>query len=152
MLAGYVRVSQVGLRRGPRFISPAVQREAIEAWAAARGARLLEIFIELDESGGRADRPQLATAVERIEIGASQGLVVWKVDRFSRSLIDGLEIIKRVRRAGGEFFSVRDGFDTSTESGRLMLRFLLAMGESHLEQMGANWEIAQLKVIERGGY
>ena len=49
---GYVRVSRVGGRRGERFISPAVQRELIESWAATRGARVLEVFEELDESGG----------------------------------------------------------------------------------------------------
>jgi DNA invertase Pin-like site-specific DNA recombinase len=74
------------MRRGPRFISPAIQREGIEAWAAARHARLLDVFCKLDESGGRADRPLLERAIEQIETGASQGLVVWKVDRFSRSV------------------------------------------------------------------
>src|SRR4051812_24574582 len=69
MVTGYLRVSRVGLRRGPRFISPALQREAIEAWAQARGARLLDVFCELDQSGARADRPLLARAVEQIEIG-----------------------------------------------------------------------------------
>jgi hypothetical protein len=49
-LDGYVRVSRVGYRSGERFISPAVQREKIAAWAAARPAVLLEVWEELDES------------------------------------------------------------------------------------------------------
>jgi hypothetical protein len=49
-------------RDGERFISPAVQREQIEGWIALRGARLGEVFEELDESGARADRPLLERA------------------------------------------------------------------------------------------
>lgn len=69
---GYVRVSQVGRRGGQQFISPQVQREAIEGWAAMRGARVLEVFEELDESGGRGDRPLLETALQRVESGSSE--------------------------------------------------------------------------------
>jgi hypothetical protein len=59
-----------GARRGERFISAAVQRERIEAWATLHGARLGEVFGELDESGGRRDRPQLLRAIRRVETDA----------------------------------------------------------------------------------
>jgi len=149
---GYVRVSQVGYRRGERFISPVVQREQIEAWAAARDVDLLEIFEELDESGGRADRPLLEAAIRRIEAGVSHGLAVWKVDRFGRSLIDGLLVIERIRDAGGHFFSVQDGLDASTDTGRLVLRIMLSMAELELDRIRAGFAIANVKMIERGGY
>jgi site-specific DNA recombinase len=68
---GYVRVSKIGGRRGERFISPTVQRELIESWATVHGARVLEVFVELDESGGRADRRLLETALGRVESGIS---------------------------------------------------------------------------------
>jgi hypothetical protein len=84
---GYLRVSRVGNRRGPRFISPSVQREAIEGWTARQGFELAEVFEELDESGARADRPLLELAIQRVELRATAGLVVWRVDRFGRSLI-----------------------------------------------------------------
>src|SRR4029079_16646979 len=92
---GYVRVSRVGSRRGERFISPAVQRELIENWAVIHGARVLEVFRELDESGGRADRRLLEHALRRVESGISQGIVVSKVNRFGRSLVSGLDAIGR---------------------------------------------------------
>lgn len=151
-MVGYIRVSQVGGRAGERFISPVVQREAIERWAAAHRAHVLEIFTEFDESGARPDRPQLAAALQLIEAGAAQGMVVWKVSRFSRSLLDGLSTIQRVRSLGGEFVSVYEGFDTTTESGRLMLRFMLAMAETDLEHMRQGYATAQIKMVERGGY
>ena len=110
---GYVRVSKVGGRRGERFISLAVQRELIESWATMHGARVLHVFQELDESGGRADRPLLEEALHRVEVGTSQGIVVSKVNRFGRSLLSGLAAIERVKAAGGRFVSVQDGLDTA---------------------------------------
>lgn len=140
------------MRRLPRFISPEVQEQSIEAWAAARNARLTGVFVELDESGARRDRPMLERALELIAIGASQGLVVYRVNRFSRSIGDGVEIIKQVTANGGQFYSSYDGFDTSTRSGRLMLHFLLSMADTDVEIIRDGFEIAQIKANERGAY
>jgi site-specific DNA recombinase len=152
MVDGYVRVSRVGYRRGERFISPSVQREQISAWAQARPATLLEVWEELDESGGDAGRPLLETAVERIEHGVSQGLVVASVDRFGRSLLHGLTVIDRIERAGGGFFSVRDGFDVTTDTGRLVLRIMLAMAEWQLDRLRSSWDVASERAVARGAY
>ncbi len=151
VLDGYVRVSQVRGREGERFISPAVQRQQIEGWVALRDARLGEVFEELDESGARADRPLLEQALARIEAGTSQGLVVAKLDRFGRSLVDGLAAIERIQRAGGTFVSVADGFDLTTETGRLIMRIMLAMGEWQLDQIRSSWDAARERAVARGG-
>jgi hypothetical protein len=73
VLDGYVRVSQVRGRRGERFMSPALQRDQILDWAARHGARIGELFEELDQSGARRDRPLLERAVRRVEASDSQG-------------------------------------------------------------------------------
>lgn len=101
LVDGYVRVSQVNGRSGDSFMSPALQREQIQAWANAHGAVLAEVHEELDESGARRDRPRLTLAVNRIEEAVVGGLVVAKLDRFGRSLTNGLEAIARIQRAGG---------------------------------------------------
>ena len=149
---GYVRVSRVGGRRGERFISPSVQRELIESWATTHGARVLEVFEELDESGGRADRRLLEKALRRVESGISQGIVVSKVNRFGRSLLSGLAAIERVKAAGGRFVSVQDGLDTSTDSGRLVLHILLSLAEWESDRISAEWEQARASAIKRGVY
>jgi DNA invertase Pin-like site-specific DNA recombinase len=61
---GYIRVSTIRGRRGERFISPDVQRDRITEWARATGTERLEVHEELNESGGRVDRPELAKAIE----------------------------------------------------------------------------------------
>jgi DNA invertase Pin-like site-specific DNA recombinase len=148
---GYVRVSRVRKRRGERFISPVVQREQIQQWAVARGAHLLSIFEEIDRPAS-GDRRLLDRAVARVESGVSQGIVVSKVDRFGRSLVSGLAAIQRISAAGGTFFAIQDGLDTSTDTGRLVLRIMLSLGEWELDRIRASWAQTHAKAVARGAY
>ena len=149
---GYVRVSRVGRRRGERFISPSEQGDTIEGWARAHGVEVLEVFREFDESGGRDDRPLLEKAVERVESGISQGVVVSEADRFGRSLLSGLAAIQRIKVAGGRFVAVKNGLDTSTDTGRLVLRILLSMAEWDSDRIREKWEAARTRAVARGVY
>lgn len=150
LLDGYVRVSQVAGRGGETFISPSVQREQIEGWAKLHGATLGEVFVELDESGARSDRPKLMEALARAEAGETQGIVVAKLDRFGRSLIDGLAGIERLSEAGAIFVSVQDGLDLSTPTGKLVMRIMLSMAEWELDRIRENWSVARGRAISRG--
>jgi DNA invertase Pin-like site-specific DNA recombinase len=152
LVDGYVRVSQVRKRQGERFMSPELQRDQIEKWAALNGHSVDEVFVELDESGARADRPLLLRAIERVERGDSQGIVVARLDRFGRSLTDGLAHIERIDSAGGVFVSVHDGLDLSTATGRLVLRIMLSMAEWELERVRMNWAHARRRAMDRGVY
>ncbi len=149
-LDAYIRVSQVRGRSGPSFISPTQQRERIGAWITAFGFECGEIFEELDQSGGRKDRPLLMQAIARVERGESDGIVVAKLDRFGRSLVDGLQLIDRIQDAGGTFASVQDGFDLRTDTGRLVLRIMLSMAEYELERVRAGWYDAKARAVMRG--
>lgn len=149
---GYVRVSHVGARRGLSFISPALQREKIEGWARLHDAHLDRVFDELDESGARQDRPMLMEAIERVEAGVSNGIVVAKLDRFGRSLRHGLVAIERITDAGGTLVSVADGFDFGTDTGRLVLKIMLSMAEWELDRIKQTWLDSQRKAVERGAY
>lgn len=147
---GYVRVSQVRGRAGDSFISPIVQRQQIEAWAALNGNGVGVIFEELDRSGTSWDRPLLAEAIDRLERGLSDGIVVAKLDRFGRSLIESLQAIERIRCAGGTFAAVQDGLDLTTETGRLALRIMLSTAEWQLDRIREQWHTARASAISRG--
>jgi site-specific DNA recombinase len=150
MIDGYVRVSRVAGRTGASFISPVLQREQIEGWCGLHGYDVGVIHEELDESGGRADRPKLQRAIERVEAGESEGLVVAKLDRFGRSLLDSLTAIERIQRAGGRFASVADGFDLGTETGRLVVRIMLSLAEFELERYRSQFALARQRAVARG--
>jgi DNA invertase Pin-like site-specific DNA recombinase len=154
VLDGYIRVSQVRGRekKGERFISPRVQREDIGRWVSAHGAELGEVFEELNKSGGRADRPRLLEAVDRVERGNSDGIVVARLTRFGRSFLDGLSLIGRIQKAGGTLVSVHEGFDLKTPTGQLVARILFAVGEWEFDQWREHWDVARENAIGRGIY
>jgi DNA invertase Pin-like site-specific DNA recombinase len=80
-------VSDTAGRNGDGFISPDVQRETIQRLAVASGLRLGEVVEELDVSGGKKiDRRELGRLVRKVEAGESEGIIFWRLSRFSRSL------------------------------------------------------------------
>src|SRR3954451_24339822 len=149
-LDAYVRVSHVRGRSGDSVMSPAVQADRIAAWATAHGHRIAKLHEELDVSGSTVDRPKLNEVMRRIEAGETGGIVVFKLDRFGRTLVDSLGLIERIERAGGTFASVSDGFDLSTETGRLVLRIMLSLAEFELDRIRANWRDARERAVARG--
>jgi site-specific DNA recombinase len=149
-LTGYVRVSQVRGRGGESFISPKVQEARIRQWADAHGHHIGEVLVELDESGARRDRPLLMEAMRRVEAGESAGIVVAKLDRFGRSLVDALALIERLVAKKAVFVSVADGFDLTTETGRLVLRIMLALAEFELDRIRGSFADGRRSAVARG--
>lgn len=146
----YVRVSRRAGREGDSFQSPEIQAEKIAAWAALRGVTILKTHSDIDQTGKKFKRPGLDKAMRRIEAGQTGGLAVMNVKRFGRSLIDGLQILKRIREAEAVFASVEDGLDTSTDTGRMVLNIMLSIGEWELERMTDASNLAQTRAIRRG--
>lgn len=149
--AGYVRVSRVGDRTGPGFISPDVQRDTINRLAGAHGLELAEIVEELDVSGGKAvDDRELGRLVREVEAGTLAGIIVWKLSRFTRSLLDGVTVTDRVRQAGGRVLG--EDLDTAAPMSRPILAFLAGYAEEELAQRRAGWHEAQVRAAARGVY
>lgn len=147
---GYVRVSEVKGREGDSFISPQSQEDRIRSWAKHNGCEVATVHVELDQSGAKADRPKLMDAIARIERGDTNGLVVARLDRLGRSLVDGLGFIDRIQKAGGTFASVNDGFDLTTDTGRLVLRIMLSLAEFELERIRGTFDDARARAVARG--
>jgi site-specific DNA recombinase len=146
---GYVRISRTGGREGESFLSPEIQRDSITRQGKAKGLELGELVDERDVSGGKAiAQRELGRLVEKIERGESEGLIVWKVSRFSRNQLDGIQIAARIREAGGHI--IGEDLDTSAPNGRAMLGFLLGWAEEELDQRRQGWNEAQGRAVARG--
>lgn len=78
-------------------------------------------------SGGRWDRPELHRLLDQIR--KDDVLVVWKLDRLSRSLRDVLAIMDRLSEAGAGFRSLTEAIDTTTPAGRMMMQMVGAFAE-----------------------
>src|SRR6202030_2364549 len=114
MLIGYARVSKID------------QQDTRAQVKALKDAGCKRIFEE-SASGGRWDRPQLHRALDQLREG--DVLVVWKLDRLSRSLKDLLHIMERVRDVGAGFRSITEAVDTTTSAGRMVMQMLGSFAE-----------------------
>jgi site-specific DNA recombinase len=149
-LDAYIRVSQVAGREGDSFISPKVQEERIRGWAAGQGHEIIAVHPEIDVSGGTMDRPLLNEVMRRIEKGETEGVVVFNLSRFARTLIGSIELIERINDRGALFASVSDGFDITTITGRLVMNILLAIAQSERERAQEGWRISRADAVKRG--
>src|SRR3954464_8431057 len=113
MLIGYARVSSDDQ-------DTAAQVKALKAAECER------IYRE-KASGGRWDRPELHRLLDQLRKG--DVLVVWKLDRLSRSLRDVLTIMERLGESGAGFRSLTEAIDTTTPAGRMMMQMVGAFAE-----------------------
>jgi len=122
------------------FNSLDAQREAAEAYIASQKAEgwvaLPERYDDGGFSGGNMDRPALARLLADVEAGNVDCVVVYKVDRLSRSLMDFARIMGAFDRQNVSFVSVTQQFNTTTSMGRLTLNILLSFAQFEREIMG----------------
>jgi site-specific DNA recombinase len=122
------------------FNSLDAQREACEAYVARQKAEgWLLIPGRYDDggfSGGTLERPALQRLIADIEAGRVDVVVVYKIDRLSRSLMDFAKLVEVFDRNDVTFVSVTQSFNTTTSMGRLTLNILLSFAQFEREAIG----------------
>src|SRR5450631_542030 len=88
---------------------------------ALKSAGCGKIFLE-KASGGRWDRPELHRLLDQLR--KDDVLIVWRLDRLSRSLRDVLTIMERLAEAKAGFRSLTEAIDTTTPAGRMMMQMV----------------------------
>jgi DNA invertase Pin-like site-specific DNA recombinase len=117
-VVGYVRVSTE--EQGDVGAGLEAQRLAIRAACAARRWSLMAIHQDVASGRSLERRPGLADALAAIAAGEASGLVVAKLDRLSRSVIDAAQTIEQARREGWNLVALDLGVDFSTAAGEAM--------------------------------
>jgi DNA invertase Pin-like site-specific DNA recombinase len=107
----------------------AAQREAIAGACATRGYELLEVFEDAGWSGKSLDRPGLRCALEMLDTGEADALVVSKLDRLSRSLVDFAGLMERARRRGWALVAIDLGLDMTTPAGELVANVMASVAQ-----------------------
>jgi DNA invertase Pin-like site-specific DNA recombinase len=119
------------------FNSLQAQREACEAYIASQRsegwALVRDAYDDGGFSGGTLERPGLQQLLADIEEGLVDVVVVYKIDRLSRSLMDFSKLVEVFDRAGVTFVSVTQSFNTTTSMGRLTLNILLSFAQFERE-------------------
>jgi DNA invertase Pin-like site-specific DNA recombinase len=127
--------SEEGLEQ--EFNSLHAQREACEAYIASQRSEgwvlVRDAYDDGGVSGGTLERPGLRRLIADVEDGLVDVVVVYKIDRLSRSLADFSKLVEIFDWAGVTFVSVTQAFNTTTSMGRLTLNILLSFAQFERE-------------------
>jgi DNA invertase Pin-like site-specific DNA recombinase len=130
--------SEEGLEQG--FNSLHAQREACEAYVFSQAGEgwkaLATIYDDGGFSGGNMERPAMKLLLADVDRGLIDVVVVYKVDRLTRSLSDFSKIVDRFDAKSVSFVSVTQAFNTTSSMGRLTLNMLLSFAQFEREVTG----------------
>lgn len=122
------------------FNSLDAQRDACEAYIASQKAEGWSLVHDRYDDGGVSgatlERPALQRLLADIEAGRIDVVVVYKIDRLSRALIDFAKLVEVFDRNSVTFVSVTQSFNTTTSMGRLTLNILLSFAQFEREVIG----------------
>lgn len=107
-----------------------VQREELTAYAKyVLNAGSFEVFEDAGYSAKNTDRPDYQKMMSRVRTGEFTHILVWKLDRISRNLLDFAAMYEELKRLGVTFVSKNEQFDTSSAMGEAMLKIILVFAE-----------------------
>ena len=131
-VAIYVRVSTA--RQDQEGYSIPLQKERLIAYCKAKGWVVAGLFVDPGHSGSSLERPGITALMEGVEAGKYDIVLVYKLDRLSRSQKDTLFLIEDVFMANNtDFVSMQESFDTSTIFGRAMVGILSVFAQMERE-------------------
>lgn len=123
-IAVYARVSTADKGQNPEM-----QLRELREYCERRGWKISNEYVDVGVSGSKDSRPQL----NKLMAGAKQrqfdAVLVWKLDRFGRSLKHLVSALGEFEALGVAFVSLRDSFDLSTPAGRLMFNMVASFAE-----------------------
>lgn len=129
------------------------QIERLKNYCKAMGWNNYKIYVDAGYSGGNMNRPALQNMIKDIEAGIIEKVVVYKLDRLSRSQKDTLNLIEDVFLANGvDFVSMNENFDTSTPFGRAMVGILAVFAQLEREQIKERMNMGREGRAKEGKY
>ncbi len=108
---------------------PELQLRELREYTASRGLTIVQEYTDVGFSGSKDSRPALNQLMADARRRRFDSVLVWKLDRFGRSLRHLVNALAEFEALGLTFISLRDNLDLSTPSGRLMFQIIGAMAE-----------------------
>ena len=126
-VAIYIRVSTT--HQIDKDSLPMQRKDLIAYCELILGIEDYEIFEDAGYSGKNTDRPAFQEMMQKIRAGSFSHLLVWKIDRISRNLLDFAEMYEELQSLRVTFVSKNEQFDTSNAMGEAMLKIILVFAE-----------------------
>jgi DNA invertase Pin-like site-specific DNA recombinase len=118
----YLRVSTVHQKSD-------LQADSLHRYAARAGLEIVAEYLDVAVSGGQESRPQLRALMRSARNHEFACVLVWKFDRFARSVAHLLRALEEFQHLGVRFISVQDQVDTESPMGKAMFTIIGAMAE-----------------------
>ncbi|MGO5029444.1 recombinase family protein [Candidatus Agathobaculum pullicola] len=145
----YLRVSTEA--QADEGYSLAAQAEKLEAYCRMKGIAQFERYIDGGFSGSNLTRPAITQMVEEIRAGSVERVVVYKLDRLSRSQKDTLYLIEDVFLPHGvDFVSINENIDTGSPYGRAMIGILSAFAQLERENIFLRTRMGMVERVKQG--
>jgi site-specific DNA recombinase len=128
----YIRVSTE--RQANEGDSLDEQEKELKQYCEFRKFEIRNILIERGKSGGNTNRPEYQKLLKDVKEQKIKAVVVKKIDRLSRSLLDFEEFMRLLQKHDVEFISIKESFDTTSAMGKAMLRIALIFAQLEREQ------------------
>jgi len=147
---GYTRVSTT--KQVDEGDSLELQRDKLETYCDLHDHDLVAMHEDAGASGKDTNRDGLKAALEAVETGEADALLVYKLDRLTRSTADLGCLLERLEDAGVALQAVAESLDTSTAAGRMVVRMLGVVAEWERETVAERTSAALQAKAARGEY
>ena len=145
----YIRVSTDAQREEGYSID--AQKEMLTAYCVSKGLKNYDYYIDGGFTGSNIERPELRRLINDVNNGVIECVLVYKLDRLSRSQKDTLYLIEDVFNPHGvDFISLNESMDTSTPLGRLMLGILSAFAQLERENIRERTRMGMKERVKSG--
>ncbi|WP_051669189.1 recombinase family protein [Carnobacterium jeotgali] len=146
---GYIRVSTT--EQADKGYSLDAQTQTIREYCLRENLDLKFVYADRGKSGksikGRVEMQRL---LQDAEEGNYDCVVVWKISRVARNLVDLLEIVNLLQKKNIAFYSISEQFQVDTSSGRFMLQIMAATNEMERNQIAENVKLSMTKLSHEG--
>jgi len=147
----YPRVSTD--KQADRGVSLDAQRAKLRAYAELYELDLVEVIVDAGQSAKSLDRPGLQRALGMLKAGEAEALLVVKLDRLTRSVVDLGMLVERYFAPGkAALLSVGEQIDTRSAAGRLVLNVLASVSQWEREAIGERTATAMQHKARQGEY
>lgn len=151
MIACYVRVSTAEQREHGYSIDE--QTDRLKSYCAALGYKSPKVYNDAGYSGAKLERPALQSLIRDVKDHKIEKVLVYKLDRLSRSQKDTLMLIEDIFLSNGcDFVSISENFDTSTPLGRAMIGILAVFAQLEREQIKERMSMGREARAKQGKY
>lgn len=147
-VAAYIRVStEEQVQEG---YSIAAQRNRLEAYAISQGWEIVQYYVDEGISAKDMNRPELQRMLNNIKEGMIDCVLVYRLDRLTRSVLDLYQLLNTFEKHNTKFKSATEVYDTTTATGRLFLTLIASLAQWERENLGERVRMGMLQKAKEG--